>query len=86
MGMKQLKAEFNELVEDNDALVLVLFNMAQDLVQDVEDTKEAEALNIITGSAFALYHALQHYKEVKNGKSVKNSSRFADSENGSRLS
>lgn len=81
--MTDLKAEFEEVIED--ASPLLIFNMAQDLVQDAEG-KEAQALNLIVGSSFALCHALNYYKEVTDGKSVKHSSGTADSENGSRLS
>ena len=84
MDGKSLEAEFLEFIED-DAFALVVFNMAQDLVQESKD-KEAQALNMIVGSSFALYHAIQNYKEIKNGKSIKHGSRTANSKNGSRLS
>ena len=62
----ELETEFSELIDDDDAFVLLVFNMSQELVQE-KSGKEAEALNMIVGSSFALYHAINHYKEVKNG-------------------
>lgn len=84
MDGKSLEAEFLEFIED-DAFALVVFNMAQDLVQESKE-KEAQALNMVVGSSFALYHAIQNYKEIKNGKSIKHGSRITNSKNGSRLS
>lgn len=61
----KLEKEFREVLDD-DALILLIFNMAQDLVQIKEpESKECQALNIITGSAFALLHAIKNYKEIK---------------------
>lgn len=78
----KIEKELKELLDD-DSYVLIIFNLAQEIVQTCENQKEAEALNIITGSSFALYHAIQHYKEVKYGKSVSDCSGFTYSKNGS---
>ena len=68
--MSKLEKEFQEFIED-DAFVSVVFSMAQDLVQDPTlEADEAQALNIIVGSSFALVHAINNYKEIKNGKSI----------------
>lgn len=80
----ELEKEFKEIIQE-DGLILVIFNMAQELVQIKEpETKEAQALNIITGSAFALLYAIKNYKEIKNGKSISNRSRITHSKDGSR--
>lgn len=80
----ELETDFHEILED-DSMILVIFNMAQELVQE-STGKNAQALNMIVGSSFALYHAIQNYKEIKNGKSVGNRRRTADSKDRSRLS
>lgn len=86
MQSSELEKEFEEAISE-DALVLMIFSMAQDLVQTKkENAKDLKALNMIVGASFALYHAIEYYKEVKHGKSIKYSSRIANSENGSRLS
>ena len=69
-----LKTEFNDLLK-NDGYILILYNVAQQLSDECKDDKQLMALNMITGNAFSLYNALQHYKEIKNGKSISNSSR-----------
>ena len=84
MNDNELETEFQEVIEDG-GFALLVFNMAQDLVQE-KDGKEAQALNMMVGASFALYHAIRYYQEVKNGKSVRNSSRITNSKNGSRLS
>lgn len=77
--MDELEAEFKEAISE-DGLILVIFNMAQELVQE-KSGKEAQALNIVVGSSFALLHAIQNYREVKeNGKSINNRSRIKNSE------
>lgn len=80
-----LSKELDEILDtDMCAALMIMFNMAQDLVQEKEG-KEAQALNILVGSSFALMHAIDNYKEIKkNGKSIKHSSRTSNSENGSR--
>jgi hypothetical protein len=63
---KYTDAELQEIIED-DALISIVFNMAQELVQEQDPRlKEVQALNIIVGSSFALLHAIQNYKEIKN--------------------
>ena len=69
----------DELLED-DGLILAIFSEAQELVQENENEKEMQALNMIVGSSFALFHAIQHYKEIKNGKSIKYRRRTQTSE------
>ena len=66
MGKKKLIKEFDNAIE-NEGQILLIFSMAQDLVQDLHDGKEQQALNIITGASFALLHAIRNYKEIKNG-------------------
>ena len=83
---EELETEFQEILSE-DGLILLMFNMAQDLVQVKDpESKECQALNIIVGNAFALFHAIKNYKEIKNGKSIRNGGRIANSKNGSRLS
>lgn len=83
--MSNLEKEFKEFIDTDDAYIMVIFNIAQELVQEKEG-KEAQALNMIVGSSFALLNAIQNYKEIKNGKSIEHSSRTSDSKDGSRLS
>lgn len=72
MNEPTLNEQFSEFIED-EGYLLILYNMAQDLVQD-SDGKQAAALNIIVGTSFALLHAIRNYKEIKNGKSIKHRS------------
>jgi hypothetical protein len=77
--------DLDELLEE-DGLILAIFSTAQDMVQELDGGEVARLLNIITGSSFALFQAIQSYKEIKNGKSIKHSKRITNSKNGSRLS
>lgn len=80
MSKEELEKQFNEYIDGDDSYILVLFNMAQDLVQyKQKEPENARALNMIVGSAFALYHALQTYKEIENGKGIKHRSRIKTS-------
>lgn len=63
----ELEKEFQELIKEDDALISIIFNLAQELVQEQDpNLKEVQALNIIVGSSFALLHAINNYKEIKN--------------------
>ena len=68
--MSELEKEFLEFIDD-DGYILILYNMTQDLVQDEQNPKKQQLYNMIVGSSFALYHAIQMYKENTNGKSIK---------------
>lgn len=72
MNEPTLDEQFNDLIQD-EGYLLVMYNMAQDLVQECED-KRATQLNIIVGTSFALLHAIRNYKEINNGKSIKHRS------------
>lgn len=74
--MKDEEKLLAELIND-ETEVLMIFNLSQELVQTCENKDEAQALNIMTGSSFALLHAIKRYKEVKDGKGFSDRARTA---------
>jgi hypothetical protein len=66
--VEELEKEFIDLLnDDSTGVVSIIFGMSQEIVQE-KDGKEAQALNMIVGASFALVHAINNYKEIKNGK------------------
>lgn len=68
--MNKIEKDFEEILEE-DGMIQVIFEISQELVQDIDQiSEESRILNIIVGSSFSLWQAIQRYKEIKNGKSI----------------
>lgn len=68
--MNKIEKDFEEILEE-DGMIQVIFQISQELVQDTDQiSEESRILNIIVGSSFSLWQAIQRYKEIKNGKSI----------------